>query len=248
MISTIKTYFSNFITKYLFHPKSETVSKETVHDIIRIDNHLALYQKSLVHRQDDRVLLVAHGMSGSIYNSNHKIDFLKNVYRHDVYFIEYPGFSDLPGTANESSCSEEVYFWFNYLKERYTKVDLYGISMGGGVITHAVQKYQIVPHNIYLHGTFTSIRDVLQSYRPNVYRCLYFLFLCCNFFDTNTLLKSTIKCNKLVILHSEEDDVIPYDHAMQNYNDALLNHYISKVRFIDLKGNHRNCYRLKEDL
>lgn len=196
------------------------------------EHHYALFRKGT---NKNKVMIVAHGNAGSFLDRGYLIDKLEK-YTGDIYMFEYPGFSGVSGKANIKNCVNELLFWINYLKPKYKKIDLFGESIGGGLVIETCKKYSIdFINKIYLQSTFTSMNDVIKGINSGLLVLYNFLLLD----DLNTFdnLKY-IKCNKFVVIHSPEDKLINYDQALKNY--TLLKTMDKKVKFIEGRGTHGN--------
>jgi hypothetical protein len=203
--------------------------------IINIDNeHYAIYEK----RNTDRILLISSGNKGNLDIYHNALEKFKNLYDYDIIYYEYPGFGCLDKEHNIDNCIEETYYWIQYIKKLgYNTYDFMGFSIGGGILIECLIRYNITyANNIYLIGTFTSISELL--YETNYFKhLLHKLFLNKHNLDTYYNLKN-IHCNKLYIIHSKEDDRIPYNLALKNFSSK--NNYIKNKIFIEIKGNHKN--------
>ena len=204
------------------------------------NNHYAIYEK----RNTERIMLIAKGNYGNLETFNKIFEKIKNVYDYDLLYYEYPGFGLLNSQrANMNNCIEETYFWIKYIEKlNYKKIDFMGFSMGGGIIIESLIKYNInYTNNLYLLSTYSSIDEVL--YKKNIFNYFLQLFFLrkYNLDISNNLYK--IKCKKLYIMHSKEDNKIPYDLAIINYNSQIKN--IENKIFIEIYGTHSNPYFYK---
>lgn len=201
---------------------------------IKIDNHYALYKKGINH---NKVMIVAHGNSGSFLDRGYILDKLEK-YSGDIYIFEYPGFSGVSGKTNIANCVNELMFWIIHLKPQYKKVDLFGESIGGGIVVETCYKHSIdFINKIYLQSTFTSMRDVIRDLHSGLYILYNILFLD----DLNTYKSlEKISCNKWIVIHSPDDTLINYQQAKKNF--FLLKKLKKQVKFIKGKGSHGNTY------
>ncbi len=228
-----------YIYEYIDELYLKPVLLNTNYDLdklISIDNkHYAIYE----NRNTNRILLIAKGNGGNLKSFKNIFDEVKNIYKYDLIYFEYPGFGLLNSQkANINNCVEETYFWIKYLnKLNYKKIDLMGYSIGGGIIIETIIRYNITNINrIYLLSTFSSIDDVLYS--SNIYNyLLQLLFLKKNNLNTYKNL-NFIKCNDLYIMHSKDDEIINYDIGKKNYYSNTPN--INNKIFIKISGNHHN--------
>lgn len=195
-------------------------------------HHYALFRKGT---NKNKVMIIAHGNAGSFLDRDYLIDKLEK-YTGDIFLFEYPGFSGVPGNTNINNCVNELLFWINYLKPKYKKMDLFGESIGGGIVIETCKIHSIdFINKIYLQSTFTSLNDVIKDLNYGL--SLLYNFLLLDDFNTIDNLKY-IKCNKFVVIHSSEDKLINYDQALKNY--SMLKKLDKKVKFIEGRGTHGN--------
>lgn len=237
LIIIIYIYIYQYIDELYLEPILLNSSYK-LDNLINIDNnHYAIYEK----RNTKRIMLIAKGNHGNLQTFNKIFKKIKNIYDYDLLCYEYPGFGLLKSKrANIDYCIEETYFWIKYIEKlNYKKIDFLGFSMGGGIIIESLIKYNInYANNIYLFSTYSSIDGVLYS--KNIFNYLLQLFFLrkYNLDICNNLCK--IKCNVLYIMHSKEDNKIPYDLAILNYNTPIKN--IKNKIFIEIFGTHGNPY------
>lgn len=224
-------------TFYLKPSKVEKLTldiPENKEKIINIDNkHYAIYEK----RNTDRILLISCGNRGNLDLSYKTLEKFKNTYDYDYLYYEYPGFGLIDEEHNINNCIEETYYWIQYIRKLGYKIyDFMGFSLGGGILIDCLIKYNIrYANNIYLVGTFTSISELL--YETNYFHyVLHKIFLSKHNLDTYNNLNN-IHCNNLYIIHSKDDERIPYNLAIKNY--ISKNNYIKNKIFIDIKGSHK---------
>jgi len=86
-------------------------------------------------------------------------------------------------------------------------------------------------NNVYLQSTLSSLRECEF---PFLTELLIFL-LKDDELNLNKLLYD-IKCNKLIILHSKDDNLIKFNHAIRN--SKIKNSNINKIKLIEITGKH----------
>lgn len=213
--------------------------ESTTFKIVNKDNHYALTK--INKNKANNVMIVAHGNAGSFLDREYLFDNLKN-YDGDIYVIEYQGFSGIAGKTCIKNCTKEIFYWIHTLSDKYDKIDLYGESIGGGLIIETfvhyklnkISKYNI--NNIYLQSTFTSMSDVLYDLDYNLY--LLYNFLLMDDLNTFKNIKNIVNCDKVIIIHSPTDQLIKFEQAIQNYNE-FKKHNID-VKFIYATGDHQH--------
>lgn len=203
--------------------------------IINIDNeHIAIYEK----RNTDRILLVSCGNYGNLDYYFDKIQMFKKLYDYDILCYEYPGFGIINKEQCIDNCIKETYYWIQYIKNLgYKTFDFMGYSLGGGILIECLRNYNITfANNIYLVATFSSLSDLLfQTNYGNF--IIQGIFLKKDNLNTFCSLKN-IYCNTLYIIHSKDDERIPFNLAIKNYSSNC--NFIKNKKFIEIKGNHKD--------
>ncbi len=230
-----------YVERLYFHPSS-IQKKLSFSEFLSKRNHCAIRKlKNNIDGEDNRCLLISHGNAGNIYNREYLLEKLKN-YKGNIYCYEYPGFGNLSYLdLSLENCIKEHMYWIRQLSKKYDKIDLYGESIGGGILIETVSQLKIELNdkidNIYLQSTFTSISDVVKS----INILLYYTYKALLKDDLNTLknLSHPNFTNKnIYILHSKDDEIIPYAQSEKNYKKCIelkLN-----VQFIEIQGCHNN--------
>ncbi len=205
---------------------------------INIDNHYAIFHK----KNSKKCLLISHGNYSNIYISGaFMINKIKHNYDGDLYCYDYQGFGKCKGIPSIKGCIDEHLFWINYLSNKYDCIDLWGFSIGGGVIGQTINKIPInisnKIHKIYFHNTFSCIKNVFSNLYSGYYLLSTIILL--NDFNTyESFSNNFYKDKEIIFIHSRNDKLIPYKEAIKNYNRCLQLKY--NTRFIYIHGNHTN--------
>ncbi len=225
--------------KFYFTPDN-LYEKINNNKIITIKNSYAI--TNLKNKQRKKCLLLSHGNSGNITQYDQIITNLEKQYDGDIYCYEYPGFGYYKGIACINNCVKENKNWLNILSNNYETIDLWGFSIGGAIMIETLTKIndEILINkinNIYIHGSFSNIKNVI--YHRNTQ--LGDFYSLCGFNDLHTkqnLKHHILKNKKIIILHSKDDEIVPFNEAKINYNTAKkLN---INVKFIEIKGKHND--------
>jgi esterase/lipase len=240
----------NLINKYkeklYFYPSSYIAP--TNNKIVVINDIYYALTNATKLQTNKPCLLISHGNAGNITSRDILIDKLNN-YDGDIYCYEYPGFGNCPGSITITNCVDTHIFWLERLLQKYPKVDLWGESIGGGIIIETLCRLDVNVHKniinkinkIYLQSTFSSIYNVIKTINPYLSK-LYYLLTFDDLNNSDNLCHedfiSKFLNNEIIILHSKSDDIIPYSEAMINYKKCKENKL--NVRFIEIKGTHNN--------
>ena len=199
---------------------------------VKIHDHYALFREGTNKK---KVMIIAHGNAGSFLDRDYMFEKLKK-YSGDIYLFEYPGFSGVKGKTNIKNCVNELMFWITELKAKYEKMDLFGESIGGGIVIETCSTHSLnFINKIYLQSTFTSMSDVIYDMNYGLYMLYSALWL-----DDLNISKSLerVQCNKFVIIHSPDDKLINYKQSQKNL--LILQKLKKRVKFIQGRGTHGN--------
>jgi len=220
----------------------------------------ALVKKVLTDKSTNkRCMLLAHGNAGNIYHRDHLLNSLSG-YPYDIYCFEYDGFGLLKnktGGVTIGNCVRNCMYWLDRLAKQYDEIDVYGESIGGGIIIETLATIQDVTEyrpiyakirNIYLQSTFCSISRLLNKHQSWL-RYIYD-FVNWNDLDTFTNLLRIAngfydrKKQRVVVIHSPTDEIVPYSEAVDNYNrcqDLGMN-----VSLYNIEGTHNMPFGLNK--
>lgn len=174
------------------------------------------------------VVLFFHGNAGNI---SHRLDTLELF--HDLglstLIIDYRGYGQSQGRPSEQGTYLDAEAAWRYLvEERQVPPDrmiFFGRSLGGAVAAYLAQRHP--PRALILESTFTSAPDIAADIfsflpvRPLVR------------FQYNTLARlADIRCPVLIV-HSPDDEVIPYSHGRRLFAAAA-----EPREFLEIRGGH----------
>lgn len=129
--------------------------------------------------------------------------------------VDYPGYGSSEGEPSEEGLYEAAEAAWKYLVEEKraepAKIVIYGFSLGGGVAAYLAEKHR--PRALILDSTFTRLSAVPSSRQPALK--MVFEAALGRAFDTKSRL-AKIKC-PLLILHSREDQVVPFELGLELY-------------------------------
>ena len=176
----------------------------------------------------DRTILFCHGNAGNI---SHRLDTLKMFHELGLncLIVDYRGYGQSSGKPTEKGTLTDILTGFHWLiEEKGTspeQIILFGRSLGGSIA--AIVAKDVHPGGLVLESAFTSFDDVGAHYYPWLPVRLF------SRFDYNTLeAVGQVTCPVLVI-HSPDDEIIPYKFGQQIYDAAP-----EPKQFAELKGTH----------
>jgi fermentation-respiration switch protein FrsA (DUF1100 family) len=176
----------------------------------------------------EQTILFCHGNAGNI---SHRLDTLKMFHELGLncLIVDYRGYGQSSGKPTEKGTLIDVLVGFQWLIEekgiRPEQIILFGRSLGGRIA--AMIAKDVHPGGLVLESAFTSFDDVGAHYYPWLPVRLF------SRFDYNTLeAVRQVTCPVLVI-HSPDDEIIPYKFGQQIYDAAP-----EPKQFAELKGTH----------
>lgn len=179
------------------------------------------------------ILLYLHGNGSDRTKSVELFQILRDFFH--IFAVDYRGYADSTvADLTEDNIVNDIKFVFKWLKGR-SKSDIFvwGHSLGTGVATQLIaslKKENISAAGVVLETPFTSVTDVIKLHP--IVKFYSFLPWCDatilepirkNGMDFNSKLYiSDVDC-PIMILHAEDDEVIPYGIATELYFIAINN-------------------------
>lgn len=184
-----------------------------------------------VHGNSDRVLLFFHGNAGNI---SHRLFSIRQFVDlgMSVFIIDYRGYGHSSGWANEEGLYRDAEAAWQYLVDdrdvAAQDIVVFGRSLGGSVAANLAAKVQ--PRALILESTFTSIPDIAQERYPWLPVRLI-----------SRLSHPTVEYLKdvhapVLIIHSLDDQLIPYHHSK-----SLLETANQRGTILSIRGTHNNA-------
>lgn len=190
------------------------------------------YQETL---GDDRpVIIYLHGNVGTRAKNN-RVQLVKilSAAGYHVLSLDYRGFGDSTGEPSEAGLTTDALYLYNWVMQhsKQSLVCLWGHSLGTGVATNTAVK--ILEQGsaldaLILEAPFTRIGRVVVNHRlakpymflPGFKSLLEYLLEENNIVFANDI-NLKILTSPLLILHAEDDHVVPYHMGQQLYQISL---------------------------
>ena len=200
------------------------------------EDGLTLHGWYLPRKGATRVLLFFHGNAGNISHRGESIAIFHRL-GLDVLIVDYRGFGHSQGSTSEKGLYRDAIASWRWLTEQrgYSAgaVILFGRSLGGVVAAQLAS--QVQPLGLILESSFSSARDTARALFPLLSRLVPLRYE----LDAAQYVKRAT-C-PILVLHSPEDDVIPYRLGRKLF-DAAPN----PKRFVDLRGGHNDGFLLSQ--
>ncbi|XP_024608453.1 monoacylglycerol lipase ABHD12 [Neophocaena asiaeorientalis asiaeorientalis] len=211
------------------------------------------------------IILYLHGNAGT-RGGDHRVELYKvlSSLGYHVVTFDYRGWGDSVGTPSERGMTYDALHVFDWIKARSgdNPVYIWGHSLGTGVATNLVRRLcerETPPDALILESPFTNIREEAKSHPFSV---IYRYFPGFDWFFLDPITSSGIQfandenvkhisCS-LLILHAEDDPVVPFQLGRKLYNIAAPSRSFRdfKVQFIpfhsDLGYRHKYIYKSPE--
>ncbi|MBX2841899.1 MAG: lysophospholipase [Flammeovirgaceae bacterium] len=176
--------------------------------------------------QSKGVILYFHGNAGSLKRWGGLIEELL-PYGYDVFMPDYRTYGKSTGKLSEENLHLDAKLCYDYLKNDYENIIIYGRSLGTGLACKlaAEEKAKLV----ILETPYYNIQHVAQYYTP--------------FLPSKLLLRYTFRNDLYIqkikvpvyIFHGTSDKIIPYSSAVK------LSHKLnSNGEFITIPGGKHN--------
>lgn len=194
-------------------PESIGLDFETVK--LQTKDNVALYGWFIPAHDSRGTVLYLHGNAGNI---SHRLVMLEMLHHLGLstLIIDYRGYGHSAGQPSEQGTYMDAEAAWNYLTlERGIEprdIIIYGRSLGGAVAAWLAARVE--PAGVVLESTFVSMQSLAQKYYP--YMPIGLLLR--NEYparDNVTAIRSP-----LLIIHSPDDEIIPYSHAEALYESA----------------------------
>jgi len=183
-------------------------------------------------------VLILHGNGGNI---SHRLELVRvfNSIDLPVFIIDYRGYGHSQGSPTEEGTYLDGEAAMRYLAEnkglRQEDIVVYGRSLGGPVAARIAAISN--PAALILDSTFTSIKDIGAELHPFLPVRKFFRFE----YDTLGFV-SEVSCPVLVI-HSRDDQYIPYAHAQKIYSAIR-----TEKDILTIEGTHNDGFLVSGDL
>ena len=174
-----------------------------------------------------------HGNSGTIAHRDYVIDFAMK-FKFNLLLFDYQGYGRSSGKPDITSLYHSGLLAYRYLLEKCKPEDtiIWGESLGGAVATYVTAKYcklKMAPFCLILMCTFSSIYDVVEMKYGAILASIFKFFG--DLPSKDYILGVTCP---VVILHSEDDEIIPYECSKILFN--RISHPVKKL--ITISGTH----------
>lgn len=227
-----------FQSRYVYYPE---------HTISADPSNIGLEFESISFETEDRVklsgwfipsegassvILFCHGNAGNI---SHRLESIQIFHRLglDVFVFDYRGYGRSEGKPSEVGTYRDVEAVWRYLVEERqvspNRIVVFGRSLGGAVAAWLAHRH--TPGALILESAFTSIPDIAAK--------LYFYLpvrLLSRFKYNTAEYLDEVDCPVLIV-HSREDEIMPFSHGQQLFETAR-----GPKEFLEISGTHNEGF------
>jgi uncharacterized protein len=184
------------------------------------------------------VILFCHGNGGNIGN---RVSYLP-IFRDlglSTFLFDYRGYGKSEGKPTEAGTYADVEAAWKYLTQERKispkKIIIYGESLGGAIAAYIAQlTSQDLKNNaggLVLASTFTSISDRASELYP------FLPIRLLSRFSYNSINRLPSIKIPVLIIHSTDDEIIPFHHSDRNFQAAN-----QPKKLVKLRGDHNSGF------
>lgn len=228
-------------SRLIFHPELPSRSLDTTpravglpFEEVRLStaDGVSLHGWFTPHPRERGVILFSHGNAGNIA---HRLDSLRifHALGWSVLIYDYRGYGLSTGAPSERGLYTDAMAAWRHLREvrgyRAEQIVLFGRSLGAAVA--AELSTRVTPAALILESAFTSVPDFAAELYPIFPARLLARFR----FDTLARLER-IRA-PLLVVHSSEDEIIPFHHGRRLFQAAH-----EPKRMVTIGGGHNDGF------
>jgi len=185
------------------------------------------------------VILFCHGNGGNIGNRVSYLPIFKDL-GLATFLFDYRGYGKSEGKPSEEGTYSDVEAAWQYLTQEKQippqKIIIYGESLGGAIASYLAQKISQQDSKnsaggLILASTFTSISDRAAELYP--FMPIRFL----SRFSYNSIDRLPIIKIPILVIHSIDDEIIPFHHGDRNFQVAN-----QPKKLVTLRGDHNGGF------
>jgi len=195
----------------VFFPSATLVQTPTewglVYEDVFLDtgDGVRLHGWYIPHNRSKQTLLFFHGNAGNISHRGASVEIFHRL-GLNVFIFDYQGYGKSQGRPDENGLYEDARAAWRYLTDKrgfdQKDVILFGRSLGSAVAAKLAAEVQ--PGGLILESTFSSARDMANVVFP-LFSHLIFLR-----YDFNTAAHIKQVISPVLVLHSPDDEIIPF--------------------------------------
>lgn len=183
-------------------------------------------------------ILFCHGNGGNI---SHRLESLRifHALGYSTLIFDYRGYGESEGAPDEAGTYLDARAAWRHLTDNLgfapQEIVLFGRSLGAAVAADLAA--EVTPAGLIVESAFTSAPDFAGELFP----LLPARLLCKYRYDTLRSL-AKIAC-PLLVVHSPDDEIIPFAHGKKLYAAAH-----APKQFLEIRGDHNSGFLVSESI
>ncbi len=180
-------------------------------------------------------LLFCHGNGGNLSYRTESLRQLQSL-NLDIFIFDYRGYGQSEGTLSEEGTYNDALAAHQWLfkKNPNQAMIIYGRSLGGNIAADLATR--VNADALILESAFTCVADMGRELFP------FLPVRLLNTIEYDALSKMMKIRMPTLIIHSRDDDIVPYHHGQTLYAAAL-----PPKELLTISGSHNEGYLLSED-
>jgi esterase/lipase len=238
-----KKYVTNFENRYLIisDKSCRAYTRQELDDIKykRITNLSELQYINIWKFENfkgNRIVLYFHGNNDNVSYRKYVVDIC-NLLKLNLLLVDYRGYGESSGQPDNVSLLRDAKTAYKYVTQHYhwNDVIIWGESLGGIAAIWTAHKYKA--NALVLLSTFSDIGTIIKKLglNPGANKML-------KKFANSKLMNNGKWIHEVkiptIIMHSEEDDILPYVNAQMNYKAVSA----EKKKLITIQGPHAHPF------
>lgn len=221
-------------THFLFQPQSIQFATPdklgVIYEDIELETHdqIKLHGWKLLAKTEVRgTVLFFHGNGENISSHFANVHWLTD-YGYDVYLFDYQGYGKSEGTAQLDAVINDAEAMISYSVKQLTKDEkliVLGHSLGGSLAIHAVAhtQHKLKIKTLVTVEAFADYHEVTQDVLSTSWLTWLFQWpLSFTVDNSYRPLNSVAQISPvpLMLMHSQQDEIIPFEHVQKLYEVA----------------------------
>ena len=188
------------------------------------------------HHGSQQTLLFFHGNAGNISHRGASVEIFHRL-GLNIFIFDYRGYGKSQGKPDEEGLYKDARAAWRYLTDQrgfeQEDIILFGRSLGGAVAAELAAEVQ--PGGLILESTFSSAKDVANALLPVLSRLIILRY------DFNTAAHVRRVASPLLVLHSPDDEIIPFHLGEKVFQAAN-----EPKSFVRMRGDHNSGFLMSQ--
>ncbi len=237
LLLVIYTYFNQGAMLYLpnlpgrdHHVTPADAGLEYRNVTLTTEDRLRLDAWYLATPNERGVVLFCHGNAGNISHRVGTLEILHNL-GFSILIFDYRGYGHSEGKPDETGTYRDAEAAWQYLQQqgyRDDQIIIMGRSLGAAIAAELAERHP--PGALILESTFTTLPNLAAELYP------YLPVRWLSRFRYETIDRLPLINAPLLIVHSREDEIIPFIHGEQLFKIAN-----PPKQFLELEGGHNDA-------